>query len=720
MIRFLLTLGLAACLLLAPHTVRAEFALRDGDTVAFFGDSITAARGYPKLIENYTLLRFPERRIRFVNAGKGGDTAQSGLLRLERDVFDRGATVVTVALGVNDIGWGMKADETHKKAYLDGLAEIIARCQARGVRVFICSAAITAEAPERAETGFLQKMCDEGLALARAKGAGTIDVQRFMRAVQRRILEANAKESDPKNHTRLHADDGVHLNDLGQLAMGFAILKGLGAPAEVSSATLDAASGQVTVAEGCRVTEVAREPGRLAFERLDDRLPLNLHPLWMLNGRFLPIGDEFNRYLLTLTNLPAGRYTLTAGGRPLGSWDERQLAAGVNFASATADPWAPGGPWDAQAHALKVLTDMRDEAVFARRGLEATLAAHSDFPRWQVRFTGIEEAIVGLQRDLAQPTPVQFEVRPETPAPVDPARIEPKEIRYGEAGGEPLWLDVYEPPAPLPDGEIRAGVILVHGGGWCGGARKDVAAEARRQAAQGRVAFAVGYRLVNGPERLEHPDTPVKNRWPAALDDCQLAVRWIREHATDYQLDPTRLGAIGFSAGGHLVSLLGTLDTRRAPDATPPLDRQSSRVTAVINVVGPADFLQPLASVNVFGVAPDPQAQAVILRVPVQWLVDDLLGSTDESLRRAASPQHHIDDRTVPFLNVHGAQDLLVPIEQGRGFHAALRAAGRDTELLEFPDEGHGFAKPENIRRFHQAIDTFWTKHLSPKKPPAE
>src|SRR5688500_2838659 len=89
------SLGLA----LAP--ARAEFALKNGDTVVFLGDSITAARQYTKLIENYTLLRFPDRKIRFVNAGKGGETARLSLDRLEQAVFAENPTVLTVAYGVN-------------------------------------------------------------------------------------------------------------------------------------------------------------------------------------------------------------------------------------------------------------------------------------------------------------------------------------------------------------------------------------------------------------------------------------------------------------------------------------------------------------------------------------------------------------------------------------------------------------------------------------------
>ena len=93
MIRFL------ACALFAllASTGSAEYAVRDGDTVVFLGDSITAARKYDRIVENYTLLRFPERKVKFFNAGKGGDTMTGALDRLQREVFDRKATVLTVA-----------------------------------------------------------------------------------------------------------------------------------------------------------------------------------------------------------------------------------------------------------------------------------------------------------------------------------------------------------------------------------------------------------------------------------------------------------------------------------------------------------------------------------------------------------------------------------------------------------------------------------------------
>lgn len=411
-IHVLLTVAASVCLTCIP--ARAEFAIRDGDTVVFLGDSITAARQYSKIIEQYTLLRFPDRKVRFVNAGKGGETMKLALDRLDEAVFGNGATIVTVAYGVNDIGWGAKADAEHRKQYLDATAELLDRCRARGVRVFLCSAAITSEDPDKAEQGFLQTMCDDGLALAKSKGVGAIDVQRSMREVQRRVLAANAKSAKGSALATMHAPDGVHLNDLGQMAMAWAILKGLGAPADVSSATIDASKANVVNATNCQLTAInAGADGSLTFTRLDERLPLNLAPLWMLHGMFIPISEDLNRYTLAIQNLPpTGRYAISAGGRPLGAWGAAELARGVNLASATADPWVPGGPWDAQGHALKVFTDMRDEIAAARRGMNANLSMHPHLEDLRERTETIEREIVELQRQMAKPIPVEFTVRP--------------------------------------------------------------------------------------------------------------------------------------------------------------------------------------------------------------------------------------------------------------------------------------------------------------------
>jgi len=406
-------------LLAGGRSLATDFALRDGDTVVFLGDSITAARVYGKVIENYTLLRYPQRKVRFINAGHGGDTAEGGLKRLDRDVFAHGATVLTVAYGINDIGWGMKADEEHKQRYLDAVRGIVEQCRQRNVRVFICSPAITAEDPNRSENGFLQKMADEGMALSKSLGGGAIDIQRGMREIQRRTWAANAREMDPKKKTTLHAEDGIHLNELGQLAMAYAILKGLGAPAEVSSVTLDAREPNQVNAEGCRVTDVQWRDGSLTFTRLDEGLPLNLGILGVLQFRFIPIPDQLNRYMLTVRNLPAGRYEIRAEGRWVGTVTERQLHDGMNISSMTADPWEPGGPWDAQAGVVKELTEARDHLTVGNLLRNQFLSEHPQREALGSQVTETDERLISLQRDIARPFPYHFELR-SAPAEAKP------------------------------------------------------------------------------------------------------------------------------------------------------------------------------------------------------------------------------------------------------------------------------------------------------------
>jgi lysophospholipase L1-like esterase len=411
--RFYLSAVTLLVFLFTPRSTRAadDFALRDGDMVVFLGDSMTAERTYGKIVETYTLLRFPARKVHFVNAGWGGDTAAGGLARLQRDMFDRGATVVTVAYGINDIGWGGKADAEHRRNYLDSIRGIVEQCKARGVRVFVCSAAVTAADPDKSEDDFLQRMCDEGMKISTSLGSGAIDVQRTMRQVQRRIKAANANVTDDKKKETLHAADGIHLNDLGQTAMAYAIIKGLGAPRDVSSVTVDAAAGKVDAAEGCTITDLFVDRDSVRFTRLDEGLPLNFGLFGALKFRFIPIADEMNRYLLAVKGLSPGKYEVSASERKVGTYAAEQLAAGVNLASATADPWQPGGPWEAQAWLLNPLTDARSNAVNPEKFFGDYLAHSPNREAIVKRTAEVNASIEALQRETARPVPYRFVVR---------------------------------------------------------------------------------------------------------------------------------------------------------------------------------------------------------------------------------------------------------------------------------------------------------------------
>jgi lysophospholipase L1-like esterase len=406
-------MALSAFVALGQCDEMQEFALRDKDVVVFLGDSITAAGTYGKIIENYTLLRFPNRKVHFYNMGKGGETAEGAVSRLDRDVFSLKPTVLMVAYGINDIGWGAKADPEHKTKYLNGIQAIVEQSRQHNIRVYICSAAITGVDPNQSENDFLQTMCDEGMALSRSLGGGAIDVQRAMRKIQKKVWATNEQASNPKERTSLHAEDTIHLNEFGHIAMAFAILKGLGAPADVSAATIDAPSNRVLAANSCSISDLQWKGSDLEFVRLDQGLPLNLGLVGILSYQFVPIPDELNRYMLAVRGLTEGKYEVIADGRLVSKYSSQELAAGVNLASATPDPWEPGGPWDAQAAILRSLTDARSEMFTGLRAGDFYLPDKTKLLSIRRNVIAINSDIEQLQRQTARPTPYRFAIHRE-------------------------------------------------------------------------------------------------------------------------------------------------------------------------------------------------------------------------------------------------------------------------------------------------------------------
>lgn len=265
-------------------------------------------------------------------------------------------------------------------------------------------------------------------------------------------------------------------------------------------------------------------------------------------------------------------------------------------------------------------------------------------------------------------------------------RAEPKiarDVVYAEPGGHRLLMDIYQPETAGP----HPAVLLVHGGGWLGGSKAGYPTTGMMLARHGYVACAINYRLA--------PQYP----YPAAFDDCQRAIRWIRAHAKEYDIHPKRVGAMGDSAGGHLVALIGVRDTRDNSD--PALARFKSRPDAVVANYGAHEL------VRMWDIE-------MAHRPLTAWLGGPPQGF--EKVYRDASPVAMASRKSPPFLIVHGNQDKVNPLEQSELLHAALRKKDVDSTLLVIDGGGHGWAPDSAFGRQAEAATLeFLAKHLKRK-----
>jgi acetyl esterase/lipase len=259
-----------------------------------------------------------------------------------------------------------------------------------------------------------------------------------------------------------------------------------------------------------------------------------------------------------------------------------------------------------------------------------------------------------------------------------------RDLEYARVDDLSLKLDLYLPD-PLPDKRLPL-VIWIHGGGWRGGS-KD-----RTRAPE---TLGTGYAVASIDYRLSHEAV-----FPAQIHDCKAAIRWLRGHATEYNLDPDRFGAWGSSAGGHLVALLGTSGgVGELEGIVGDHLRQSSDVQAVCDYYGPTDLLAMLSQPSLLDHHSPTSPESLLLGGPV---------SENQELAWLASPIAFVDPTDPPFFIVHGDQDPTVPVEQSIDFHAALTDLGVDSMLRIVEGAKHG-GFPDEV---YEAVKAFFDDHL--------
>lgn len=253
-----------------------------------------------------------------------------------------------------------------------------------------------------------------------------------------------------------------------------------------------------------------------------------------------------------------------------------------------------------------------------------------------------------------------------------------RNLAYSEAGaeGEKLLLDAY-----LPDDSAgpRPAILVVHGGSWRSGNKAQLAGYAIRLAKSGYAAFAINYRLAP------------KYKHPCQIDDCRAALRWIVEHADEFQVDTDRIGAIGYSAGAHLVFLLGMAGGQTAPDSAEG-DATLPRLRAVVAGGSPCDF--------------------TVVKERSRTLVDFLGGTMDDAVEqyRNASPAFYLTADDPPIFFFHGTSDELVTIRGPEIMVERLKKLGVEASLYRV-DQGNHISAAFHRGAIDEAV-AFFDRHL--------
>jgi acetyl esterase/lipase len=236
-------------------------------------------------------------------------------------------------------------------------------------------------------------------------------------------------------------------------------------------------------------------------------------------------------------------------------------------------------------------------------------------------------------------------------------------------------------------------IVVIHGGGWLEGDKSSFASD--KFGVPGNIVdFArLGFAAATINYRMSR-EAP----YPAALDDCRAAIRWLRAHASEYQFDAGRIGAYGNSAGGHLALLLALADD--------PADRgkaidQSSHVQAAASDSGPVDLV------------------ADYRRGTLQSVIGRFMGGPPEGDRAAeferASPNHYVSAHGPPLLFIYGEADTQVGVETADRFVTALADAGRkDVTYLRLAHVGHCPHSLQRVPIAKEAVDQFFVRTLEP------
>jgi lysophospholipase L1-like esterase len=333
-------IAVAACVASAQ-----SFALRDGETVVFYGDSITAQRLYTKDVEEFVLTRYPQMHVRFVNAGVPGDTAAGGYAgtmaeRVARDVSPYAPGMITVMLGMNDGGWGYGSPDQIDASFQSRYRALLQALQQAAPRAGLTLISSTPydEITHGTEFPGYAKMI-ERLAgdVARIGATSQSPAEAPIRFADFHSPMVDALKQARKREPQLAAlliPDGIHPGEAGHWVMATALMTAWHVDPVVSSVELRAADATITGSARTSVTGLEKLPSGLRWRQQDEALPLPLDFNNAMTGLLLQISNigDLDRQMLRVEGLPAGVYDLRIDDKAVAEFSSDELQHGVNLA----------------------------------------------------------------------------------------------------------------------------------------------------------------------------------------------------------------------------------------------------------------------------------------------------------------------------------------------------------------------------------------------------
>lgn len=324
--RVILAALAALCFAPAVASAQAKFEVKPGDVWVMAGDSITAQRQHSNYIEAFYRARFPGQKLQFRNSGIGGNTCASVLARFDKDVAVFKPTIISIELGMNDVGAG---DDPAK--YIDGMKKLIERMRALGATPVLISSSPVNDGSKMDQwkgdrCRRIHPYTEALVKLGEAEKVVVIDQYHPLLA----LWHTNSLP-ETKNRVGLQGDP-VHPGPPGQLTMAATILDKLGVDREVSSAKLKA-DGTVIDSKYCKISDAKSDGGVLSFTRLDERGPWPLGVQARAALAIMPEIADLSRYTLTVTGLPAGDYVVLTDGKEAAKVMAEQLAQGWNMST---------------------------------------------------------------------------------------------------------------------------------------------------------------------------------------------------------------------------------------------------------------------------------------------------------------------------------------------------------------------------------------------------